>query len=117
MRKLKTTDVFTALRIIKKANIREELKPVMLSVAEKVANGTADVSDIGLDGVLAVLEALSEKGAEQGIYEFLAGPFECTPKKVADMELALLIKNLQELAEENDLASFFHSLSGMTTTR
>lgn len=117
MRKLKTTDVFNALRIIRRANIREELKPVLLSTAEKMAGGNADITDIGLDGILTVIEALSAKGAEQGIYEFLAGPFECKPKDVADMELSELIKNLQELAEANDLVSFFHSLSGMTTSK
>lgn len=117
MRKLKTTDVFNALRIIRKANIREELKPVMLNAAEKAAKGEADITDIGLDGILAVMEALSAKGAEQGIYEFLSGPFECKPKDVAEMELGTLIDYLTRLAKENDLASFFHSLSGMTTSR
>lgn len=113
MRKLKTTDVFEAMRVIRKANVKEEMTPFIKEAAE----GGKAVEDVGIMGILTLFEILSEKKAEQGIYDFLAGPFEMDPKEVANMDLTELGNKLKELREENDLKTFFTSLFGLITLK
>lgn len=113
MRKLKTADVFVALRAIKSAGLREELKPVL----SRAASGEMSVEDVGIDGFLSLLEMLSERKAEQAIYEVLAGPIEVEAKAVADMDLPDLAACLKQIAQENDLKSFFGYVSGLLGKR
>ena len=113
MRKLKTTDIFEAMRVIRKANIKEELTPFV----KEAAQSDKPIEDIGVLGFLTLFEILSSKGAEQGIYDFLSKPFEMTPKEVADLEIADLVKLLNEMKELNDLSVFFGSLSGLMNSK
>lgn len=113
MRKLQTKDIFQALRLIKKANLKEEIKPV-LSLA---ASGEMAVQDVGIEGVLSIIEIFTEKKAEAAIYEFLSGSFEVSPGEVEAMELAELAGNLKRLAQENDLKVFFTALQGLITKK
>lgn len=109
MRKLKTSDVFNMLRTIKKAGMKEELKPYFRLAAE----GKLDIEDIGIETVLGLMEIMSEQRSEDAIYEFLAGPFEMDPKEVADLDLDNLINLLGQLAKENDLKVFTKAVSGL----
>ena len=109
MRKLQTKDVFNALRAIKKAGLEEEIKPVL----KLAGSGELQVEDVGIEGVLTIIEILTEKKSEQVIYEILAGPFEMEAKDVESMDLDNLIEKLKQLAEENNLKSFFTALAGM----
>ncbi len=111
MRKLQTSDIFSALRLIKKAKLKEEVKPLLLLAG----SGEAKVEDIGIEGILTLVEALSEKQSEQGMYEFLAGPLEMAPQEVEKMDLIDLAEHLETLARENDLKRFFSLLSGLNS--
>lgn len=109
MRKLQTVDVFAALRVIKAANLREEIKPIL----KKASEGQASIEDIGIEGMLSVVELLAEHKAEKAMYEVLAGPFEMTAEEVGCLELSKLAENMKRLAEENDLQAFFGYVSGI----
>ena len=109
MRKIQSQDIFTALRMIKKANLKEEIKPII----KMAAVGELDVADVGIVGILGVIEILVEKKSEQAFYEVLAGPFEKTAEEIAKMELNELVENLETLAKENDLQRFFTLLAGL----
>lgn len=113
MRKLRTTDLFEAARLIKKANLRAEMKPLMDMVAEK--KGISSIEEIGLEGALAIMEVLVEKKSEQAFYEFLAGPFEMTSKEVADLDIETLFEMLGRLSKENNLTVFIKALQGLNT--
>lgn len=108
MKRLGITDGFAALRIIKKANIKEELKPFIEKCATE--KGKVKVEDIGIEAVLTLIEILTEKKAEYALYEFLAAPFEMSVEDVSKMDLAEFIKSIMELAEMSDLKDFFTSL-------
>lgn len=109
MRKLNTTDVFAALRLVKRAGIKEGLKPYLAMAA----SGKASVEDVGIEGILGFIEMVSEPESERAIYEVLARPFEMTADEVATMELDKLMQCLETLEKENNLKVFFKSLSGM----
>ena len=109
MRKLITSDVFNALRIIKKSNLKDELKPYLRLAAE----GTLNVEDVGIETILGLMEIMSEQRSEGAIYEFLAGPFEMDPEDIAGLDLNSLVSLLGQLAKENDLKVFTKAASGL----
>ena len=113
MRKLQTRDVFNALRLIKKAELKEEIKPVV----KLAADGDLKIEDIGIEGILTCIEIFTEKKAESAIYDFLAGPLEKDAGDVEKMELMELVEGLKQISEENDLKAFFTILSGMITKK
>jgi len=109
MRKIITSDVFNMLRIIKKSNLKEELRPYFRLAAE----GTLNIQDIGIETILGLMEIMSEQRSEDAIYEFLAGPFEMNPEEVAKLDLDTLVNLLSQLAKENDLKVFTKAVSGL----
>ena len=110
MRKLNTSDVFAFARIVKASGMREELKKILKDVA---ASEKKNLEDVGMDTIMALLEALAEKKSEAAIYQLLAGPFEKTAEEVEKMELPELFENLRALSESNDLKVFFSYVSGI----
>lgn len=113
MKKLQTSDVFSAMRIVKASGIRDELKPIFI----KAADGKHSVEDIGIEAILTVIEAASGTKVEKAIYEFLSAPFEMSVEDVASLQLDCFMANLKELAKENDIAGFFKSLSDLMSLK
>lgn len=104
MRKLETSDVFSACRLVKKLGLKEKFK----AIAEE-ANEAKDIFDKGYDLIWELFDTATEQQSEAEIYAFLAGPLEMTPDEVAHCHLDKLIESLQQLAVENNLTSFFKS--------
>lgn len=102
MRKLKTSDIPVLCRCMKKLGVKEQFKAI---AAE--ANSARDVWERGFDLIWGLFDAATEKEGEGAIYEFLAGPFEMKPNEVRDLGLDELLANLQQLAAENNLSTFF----------
>ncbi len=113
MRKLQTQDVFATMRAIKRANLKEEIKPIL----KKVSDEGLAVEDAGLEGILGLIEIFAEKKSEQAIYEVLAGPFEMDTKEVETLDLSILAENLETLSKENNLKRFFTLLAGLITKK
>lgn len=112
MRKINTSDVFSAARAIKAAGLREELRPIVKDAAE---NGLS-VEEIGIDGLLTAVEAMTAQKAEMAIYEVLSGPLEMPPEQIAKLPIEELLDNLLRLAQENDIKRFFTLASRLITT-
>jgi hypothetical protein len=104
MRKLRTSDIPSLCRSIKKLGLKERFK----NLAQE-ANNATDVWDRGFDIIWDLFDAATETEGEVAIYEFLAGPFEMTPDEVRDLDLDVLISNMKQLAAENNLGVFFKS--------
>ena len=102
MRKLKTSDVPVLCRSMKKLGVKEQFKAIA-----KEANSVKEAWDRGFDLIWGLFDAATEPEGENAIYEFLAGPFEMTPAEVRDLGLDELLANMQQLAAENNLATFF----------
>lgn len=114
MRKLNTSDVFAFCRLVKATDAREQLRSIVTAVAKQKETGAeVDVVRVGVDGVLAVVEAAVEPRTEEMVYKVLSGPLECSPQEVADMDLDVLMAALQQLAAQNNLSAFFASASGI----
>ena len=113
MRKLKSTDVFEGLRLIKRSGLKESLVPIIA----KLARDKDNPEEVGIVGILTMIEVFSDAKCEHIIYEWLSGPFERSPEEIRDMDLDELTLNLQSLAEENDLRNFFTVLSGLLSRK
>lgn len=110
MRTLKTSDVFAFARLIKASGVRSELTETVdrLSTLKE-----ADLRKVGIDTVLMIIEALAEKNSEKVLYEALAPVLEMKPDEVAQLPPAEFFNALKQISEENDLANFISSLSGI----
>lgn len=83
MRRLKTTDVLAAVRVVKAANIREEMKRIALAASQEKAS----IRDIGVDMLMSVAEGLANVGAEKLLYELVADIFEMKVEELKDGDL------------------------------
>lgn len=109
MRSLKTSDLFSFARVIKASGVREELTDYIQRLSKQ---DNTDVSKIGFNTMLMIMEALSDKKAEKAIYEALAPVFEMTVDQIQDLPPKELFDLLKQMAEENDLANFMGSVFG-----
>lgn len=109
MRTLKTSDLFSFARVIKASGVREELTDYIQRLSMQ---DNTDVSKIGFNTMLMIMEALSDKKAEKAIYEALAPVFEMTVDQIQDLPPKDLFDLLKQMAEENDLANFMGSVFG-----
>lgn len=82
MRKLKTADVFSAMRLIKASGMREEVQRIALQMRNEKK---FKIEEIGADFILGVMEGLASVGAEQKAYEFLAGPLEMDVEEIKNL--------------------------------
>lgn len=113
MKKLTTADLFAAMRIVKAAEIKETLKPII----RKISEGKMTVSDIGIETVLAFIEGIADKKAESAFFAFLSSPFEMSEEDIAALPLAEMLDMLKKLAKENELKAFFGSLSSLIISK
>jgi len=105
MRKLQTTDVFEAARLILKIGVREEVQSVAMRAAE---NKDKRVQlDMGFDLFFGIIAKAAEKGAEMEIYKFLAPILECGAEEVGEMDPFELWEKLMEVASIEKWKSFF----------
>lgn len=101
MKKLTGKHVFQMAKIIKAANLKEELGEIF----EKSQEGKS-VEKVGIEGLMLVISACGDDKVEQRVYELLDDVFEA---KVSDMSLDAIAESFKQLAKENNLMSFFKS--------
>lgn len=111
MRKLITADVFAMARIIKASGMREQLTAFVRKLAAE--DKALDVEAVGYEGVLIIIEALAERKAENALYEALAPVMELTAEEVKNLPPAEFVDRVKEIAEQNDIKSFFGYVSGI----
>ena len=105
MRKLQLQDIFKASRLLVSLDLKEEFKEIGLK-SDKIE----DIAAKGFDVFWTIFEKASSKNAENSIYEFLSGIFECTSEEVKtileeDPELTepghhILQKKMMQFQEE-----------------
>ena len=102
MRKLRTSDIPVLCRCIKRLGMKDKIREIA-----QAADSVQDLWGFGFDFVWDLFDIATEKDGEAALYEFLAGPFEMTPKEVSELDLDVLMANIQQLVAENNLAGFF----------
>jgi len=102
MKKLTGKHVFAMAKIIKAANLKEELGEVIA----KAQKEEVSTEQVGIDALMTVISACGDDKVEQKVYDLLDDVFEA---KTADMSLEAIAQNFKQLAQENNLMSFFKS--------
>lgn len=116
MRKLSIKDAFTLARIIKKADIKEEIADFANRIAIK--NNSKDemvnTEAVGLEFVITLLTSLSNKETEQEFYSLLADiRGDITSDDVSKLSIPEVLDNVKAIIRKNDIKSFFTSLSAL----
>lgn len=105
MRSLQTTDIFAACRMLSKIGVREEIREVALKAEESKTKKIR--VDMGFDLMFGILEKATQEKAENEIYQFLSGIFECDPEEIRVMDPFVLFEKLGEVADFEKWKSFF----------
>jgi hypothetical protein len=114
MRKLGLMDAFSFARLIKAADIRQEIAGFAAEIsARKQANTTLNADDIGIEFVLTLITNSSTVEVESKIYELYASIKECSVEDVKTTDFETLKNDLKEIIAMNDLKAFFHSVSAL----
>ena len=112
MRKLSIKDAFTLARIIKSANIKEEIADFAnrISVKKNSKDETVNTEAVGLEFVITLLTSLSNKETEQEFYSLLADiRGDITADDVSKLSIPEVLDNVKAIIRENDIKSFFTS--------
>ena len=110
MRKLSIKDAFTLARIIKKADIKEEIA----DFANNSKDETVNTEAVGLEFVITLLTSLATKETEQEFYSLLADiRGDITADDVSKLSIPEVLDNVKAIIRENDIKSFFTSLSAL----
>lgn len=105
MRNLETRDIFSAVRLLNKIGVREEIKEVARQAEESKTNLIR--FDMGFDLMMGIIEKAASENAEEEIYKFIADLFECEPDEVRKMHPITLMKKFEEVANFEEWKNFF----------
>ena len=106
MRNLKTSDLFILSKIIKKMDIKSDIKALSQDLVGKTDEEKIKAEQ-GLQIDLLMLFTENIGSAEKEIYNLLADLEGKKPKEIEDMELAGFIVLIKELFEQESLTSLF----------
>ena len=103
MKRLTSEDAFRAIRFVKAAGIKDEIKK-MAKVVEQMQKEKKeiDIEEIGSDFVFAIIDGLADEKSEALLYLTLSGPLETTPDEVKKMSLWDLMGKIKELIRYED---------------
>ena len=103
MRRLTSEDTFRAIRLVKTAGIKDEIKK-MAKVVEQMQKEKKeiDIEEIGCDFFFNIVDGMADEKTEALLYLFLSGPLEITPDEVRKMSLWDLSGKIKELIRFED---------------
>jgi hypothetical protein len=111
MRNLKTSDIFSACRLLSVIGVREEFREIAQKAEEN--KGKKARFDMGFDLIFGILDKATEQHSETEVYKFLADSFECEWESVRDMDPLDLFDNLEKVADWEKWGNFFKRAAGL----
>ncbi|MCH3962692.1 MAG: hypothetical protein LKE46_00220 [Clostridium sp.] len=107
-RGLKTKDLFSFTRIIKKMNIKPELKKLVKDVTGKTEEEKKAMQrDLKVDIMFTFIESIGN--ADQEIYKFLGDLADKKPKEIEDQPPQDTMQMVEELFNEDGFGDFLSS--------
>lgn len=102
MRKIEFQDAFAVARIVKKANLKNDI----VEAFKKGSQGASE-RDIGIDVLFAVMTAAGAEGIDSEIYELLGSITGEGAETIKHKGIGAVVQAFKDIAQENDLESFF----------
>lgn len=115
MRNLRTSDLFSACRLLTKIGVREEIRAVAMQAEE---SKTKKVKvDMGFDLLFGIMEKATQEKSEEEIYKFLADIFEIEWESVRDMDPIELLDKLEEVASIEKWRNFLKRVAALMKSK
>lgn len=110
MRSLRSSDIFSACRLLSAIGFREEFK----KIAENAQN-VKDLTqfDVGYELIFGLIEKATTSKAEKEWYSFFANIFECTAEEVKTMDPCLFLDKVIEVADVEQWKAFFTRVASL----
>lgn len=112
MRKLALKDAFAFGRIIKKANIKDEISS-MAKVMKNRKDEDINIEEVGLEFVITLISSFSDEKVELMFYELYASIKGVSVEDVSNLTYETLKNDITIIIKENDLKNFFKSVSSL----
>lgn len=115
MRKLCLMDAFAVARIIKTAELRQEIVAFAteMQTRNKAGDTGMNVEKIGFEFIITLISAAANTKVEEEIYKLYANIKDCDPDEVKKLSFEEVKADITQLIEENDLKNFFQSASSL----
>ena len=108
MRKLSMHDAFAVAKLLKKANMKEEIERIMDTVPEEIGeNAEAIQRKLGIDAISTVIMKCAEEGIDNDFYEILSSITGKDKKELEFLPIEDMIEIFKRISKENNLSDFF----------
>ena len=116
MRKLQTQDVFKMARIIRTADMREQISGTIKKAKQaerrqirEKGKASADrlIENVGIEILMSVLDACGNPEVERQVYDLLGGVAEKKPEEIKTQSFDATVELIKEIAKENNMKNFF----------
>ncbi|AAK78044.1 hypothetical protein BJV85_000100 [Clostridium acetobutylicum] len=104
MRNLKTSDLFSLSRILKKMNIKDELKRLAANITGTPKERKKAEKELEIDMIMLFIENISN--AEQETYKFLADLSGKTPQEISEQAPKETISMIKEVFSKEGFNDF-----------
>jgi hypothetical protein len=105
LRNLITSDLFSLTRIIKKMNLKEEIKALAKDITG-LSDKEKKKANEGLQAELVILFIENIGNAEDEIYKFLGNLSDKKPKEIAEQPPLETINMIEQLFSEENFGDF-----------
>lgn len=114
MRKLNLGDVFKCARMIKRLEIKEEVKHLLTKISKKSEEEDKDATAVGVEFVFDLLEIFTTEEAEKELYAFISGPLDVSEQEVRAYDLDKFATAILDIASVESWKIFFSRASQST---
>lgn len=113
MRKLQTSDLFSAMRLVSKIDLKRDLQEIYRRSQE----AHMSQREAGLEVFYILLSKAAEEKTEALVYEFLADIFEVKPESIRTMPPTEMFEKVFEAAGPAEWMDFFGKVRRLTAQK
>lgn len=114
LRKLRTDDIFSALRIISKIGVKEVRKCFAAADVQAAISGDeANAASVGIAVGFEIAALLAEHlpDCKNEIYAFLASISGMSEKEIADLDMAAFAEMVMDVIRKDEFRDFFTAVA------
>lgn len=105
MRKLNTQDAFKMARLLKYAGVKE------LIINAYKNNDKLNAEELGIEVIFTLIDSFGDSKVEKDFYDLIGGITEKGADAILNQDLSTTIDDIKAIWEQNDMATFFNSVS------
>lgn len=111
MRGLATADIFNCLRLIKAADMKDELSAIIRNSKGKTQR------EVGIEFIYSIMIKCADKTVENAFYDLVCAPLELSSAEVAEMNPIKLMDALYDVAAPEEWIDFFNHVRALNQAK